>query len=297
VDERSSIGVVRHLLRELRGDGLLPAVLETTGFDPSPGDPTARFEAPPGAAERPSVGLAAEAWLLASSDEAVGDLWPFVFRGMAPGGPGPRVLARFDPKGGDLPVADLAAYGAIPRSRVAVPADAPATAAVLRALQAEPSPTYVRIPAGSGAPVTGGAFGWANAPTLVEGADLTLIGVGPILGEVRALAGRLRSIGIGARILDGASVKPIDAATIVRAARETGAILVAEEHPALTGFGSSVAALTSLAYPIPVRRVGYPDLPVRGSPAGTPGAVEYGPTASRLDEEAWELLKARGKVQ
>ncbi len=296
VEERSSVAEVRRALTELRAGGPLPPVLETVEFDPAAGAAD-RFELPPGPADGSEVGLAPESWLLTTAREAVGRLWPFLAGGLGAGGPGPRVLARFDPKSPVPPVADLAAFGALPRCRVAVPSDTRSTAAVLAALRAEPTPAYVRIPTGWGDPVGAPTFGWAAAPILEEGADLTVVGVGPVLAEVRALRERLKAVGVSARILDGTSVKPIDAATIVRAARETGAILVAEQHHALTGYGGAVAALTALAYPIPVRRVGYPDLPAGVPTEGAPGGVEYGPTPARLDEEAWELLKARGKVQ
>jgi transketolase C-terminal domain/subunit len=90
-----------------------------------------------------------------------------------------------------------------------------------------------------------------------------------------------------------ASVKPIDAPALLRAARDTGAILVVEEHTVVTGLGEAVAATVAENFAVPVRRVGVPDL--FEMPSETPGGL--GPAGDRLRDEAWELLRLRGKVQ
>ena len=97
-------------------------------------------------------------------------------------------------------------------------------------------------------------------------------------------------------MLDFASVKPFDEPALLRAARDTGAILVLEEHSVLTGVGALVAATTSENYPVPVRRLGIPDLFPESVDPGAP-LDRYGLSAERVRDEAWELLRARGKVQ
>ena len=99
-----------------------------------------------------------------------------------------------------------------------------------------------------------------------------------------------------ARVLDFASIKPFDAKSLLRAARETGAILTMEEHTTLTGLGALVASTTSENYPVPVRRVGVPDV-FGESGDGWLLLDQYGLSKERVMDEAWELLQLRGKVQ
>ena len=130
---------------------------------------------------------------------------------------------------------------------------------------------------------------------LRSGQDLTIVAIGPAVGRALETATALARVGVAARVLDLASVKPLDGKAVLRAARETGAILSLEAHSALTGIGSMVAAYTSEEYPVPVRRIGS-----SGSFPGTPGAPSndpYGLTPEHCLEEAYELLRARGKVQ
>jgi len=255
-----------------------------------------RFEGAPDASELLESGISAEAWVLCRASEAVGMYWSALTTASMEGGNGPKVVASHDALPAGPGVADLAFFASVPRGVVAAPADAESAAAAVEAAARHVGPAYVRVPRGPVPPTSNGTFGFARAPQLRDGSDLTIIGVGPCLGEVRALAERLHAVGIEARVLDGASVKPLDASTIVRAARETGALLTVEEHHALTGLGAMVAALVASTYPVPIRRVGYPDLPATPLQA-VPGPAGFGVSSGRLDEEAWELLRARGKVQ
>ncbi|MGI0067802.1 MAG: transketolase C-terminal domain-containing protein, partial [Thermoplasmata archaeon] len=102
-------------------------------------------------------------------------------------------------------------------------------------------------------------------------------------------------VGITCRVLDLASVKPADTPALLRAARDTGAILVLEEHSVETGVGALVAATVSESYPVPVRRIGVPDL---FGESGEAWAVfdRFGLSKERILDEAWELLRQRGKV-
>lgn len=255
------------------------------------------FEPLPAPAELAVNGLAAEAWVLCESSAALGALYPSVLAAALGGGDGPKLLARTDTVPAALAVADLAAFAAVPRMAVGVPGDPASAESALAAAERTAGPVYLRLPPPGSPSVTDGTFEFGRAPLLRPGDDLTVIAAGPPIGLARALADRLHSAGIETRILDGASMKPVDVDAIVRAARETGAILTVEAHHALAGLGAVVAAVTALAYPVPVRRVGYPDLApgVAGSVASSD--AELGLSVARLEEEAWELLRGRGKVQ
>jgi transketolase C-terminal domain/subunit len=297
-DSPSAPDACRRALNAMRASRPEMPILETPGF-PAPADGVSqRFEAPPPPIELVTSGFSAEAWILCRVDEALGVLWPGIRAAVAAGGAGPKVIATYGRSTGPHPVADLGAFTALPRMSVGAPADAKSAAAAIEAAAQLPQPVYLRIPEATLAEVSDGSFGFARAPELRAGSDLTIAAVGPVLGAARALADRLHAVGLEVRVLDGASVKPLDSSSILRAARETGAILAVEEHHALSGFGSSVASLTSSAYPVPVRRVGYPDLPA-GVPPGTPpsDSAAYGVDPRRLEEAAWELLRAQGKVQ
>ncbi len=192
-------------------------------------------------------------------------------------------------------VEDIGLMRGLPRMTVVVPGDAPTTAAATRAIAETPGPAYLRMPRENLMTVTDGAFRLGRANELAPGSDLTIVAVGAMLAPALALSERLRESGIGARVLDFASVKPYDAPTLLRAARETGAILVLEEHTVLTGVGALVASATAESYPVPVRRVGVPD--VFGESGEAWAVMErYGLGPERLAAEALDLLHVRGKI-
>jgi transketolase len=190
---------------------------------------------------------------------------------------------------------DLGLMRGLPGMTVVVPADAPSARAATMAVAERPGPAYLRFSNGHLPTVTDGAFVVGRAPELRPGADLTIVALGALVGRALEVAAELARVGLSARVLDFASVKPFDEPALLRAARDTGAILVLEEHSVLTGVGALVAAATAENYPVPVRRVGVPD--VFGD-SGDPGSAldRYGLSTDRIREEAWELLKSRGKV-
>jgi hypothetical protein len=260
-------------------------VVETSSFDPSrPGSPRTGTV--------PSGPLGPGTWVLCATHEAVGSLWPGIDASFGTRAGAARVLARRVPAADTVPRADLALFGALPGTVVAAPTDGPQVAKVVQTLLERSGPAYVRLPADRPALPGEAGFSFGRAPERRSGSDLAVWAVGSTLGPALALAERLHGIGIEARVLDGASVKPLDVPSVMKAARETGAILTVEEHPASYGVGAAVAAVTAGSYPVPVRRVGLPDL--AGGAEVPASAFEIAP--ARLDEEAWELLKARGKV-
>ncbi len=190
---------------------------------------------------------------------------------------------------------DLARLRGLPGVVVAAPADGPSVRTVTLALAAHDGPAYLRLPSPDAPVVTDGAFEIGRAEERRAGRDLTLVGYGSTLARLLEVADELARVGISARVLDVASLKPFDEAAILRAARDTGAILVAEEASVLTGIGPLVAATTAENLPVPVRRVGIPDVFVEGDP--TDRLDRYGLSLDRLRDEAWELLRLRGKLQ
>jgi transketolase len=190
---------------------------------------------------------------------------------------------------------DIALMRSLPGMTVIVPADGPTTRAVTRAVAGFDGPAYVRLTRESLPIVSDGTFALGKAPELRGGSDLTIVAVGAMVPRALDVAGELHKVGVSVRVLDFASIKPFDAPALLKAARETGAILTLEEHSVLTGLGALVASTTSENYPVPVRRIGVPDL---FGESGDPWALmdRYGLSTARALEEAWELLRQRGKV-
>jgi transketolase len=205
---------------------------------------------------------------------------------LRPGGPGgtPRM------------VEDIGLLRGLPRMTVVVPSDAPTTRTTTFAVAEREGPAYVRLPRESLPTLSDGSFRIGSARELRAGDDLTIVAVGSMVVRGLDVAEELARVGVSARVLDFASVKPFDEPALLRAARDTGAILVLEEHSVLTGVGAMVTATTSENYPVPVRRVGVPDVFVE---SGEPSTVleGLGLSTERIREEAWELLRMRGKVQ
>ncbi len=193
-------------------------------------------------------------------------------------------------------VEDIGLMRGLPGMTVIVPADAPTARAATFAVAEREGPAYVRLTRESLPTVTDGSFQIGRAAELRSGSDLTIVAVGALVARALEVAGELAEIGISTRVLDLASVKPFDEPALLRAARDTGAILVLEEHSVLTGVGALVAATTGENYPVPVRRVGVPDL---FGESGEAWALldRFGMSKERIREEAWELLRLRGKVQ
>jgi transketolase len=193
-------------------------------------------------------------------------------------------------------IEDLGLMRGLPGMTVIAPADAPSARAATFAVAERSGPAYVRLSRENLPTVTNGAFQIGRAPELRAGTDLTIVAVGALVARGLEVAEELAKVGISTRVLDFASVKPFDEPALLRAARDTGAILVLEEHTVLTGVGALVAATTSENYPVPVRRVGVPDV-FGESGEGWALLDQYGMSLERIRDEAWELLKLRGKVQ
>ncbi|MDD2212216.1 MAG: transketolase C-terminal domain-containing protein, partial [Clostridia bacterium] len=105
-------------------------------------------------------------------------------------------------------------------------------------------------------------------------------------------AEELAEEGISARVLNMATLKPIDREAIVQAARETGAIVTAEEHSIIGGLGSAVAEVLVENEPVPMERVGVKD--VFGE-SGEPEQLlkKYGLTAKDIKEAVYRVLRRR----
>lgn len=154
-------------------------------------------------------------------------------------------------------IEDVALACSLPGMTVLVPADAVATKKATEAMLDHVGPTYLRLGRPK-VPVVypeGCEFEIGKAIQLRDGDDATIIANGLMVASSLDAAKILSDQGISVRVLDMHTVKPIDEAAIVKAARETGAIVVAEEHSENGGLGSVVARTVSRTVPVPMAYV------------------------------------------
>ena len=158
-------------------------------------------------------------------------------------------------------IEDLALMTALPGMNVVVPCDVVEAEAAMVAAAQDAEPWYIRV----GRPklpvvyTEGARFELGRADLLREGSDVTLIACGLLVEPTLRAAETLAAEGIEARVLNMATLKPLDEAAIVEAARETGAIVTAEEHNVIGGLGSAVARTLALQAPTPMEQVGVAD--------------------------------------
>jgi transketolase len=164
---------------------------------------------------------------------------------------------------------DIAALRAVHGSTVLYPSDANQTARLVEQMADRRGIVYLRTHRG-GMPVIyepGEQFEIGGSRVVRDGEDVTLIGAGVTLHEALAAAELLAGEGIAARVIDLYSVKPIDAATLVRAAKETAGIVTAEDHWAAGGIGDAVvAALAAHGAPVRVRSLAVEEMPGSAKP-------------------------------
>jgi transketolase len=158
-------------------------------------------------------------------------------------------------------ITDIAIMRSLPKMTVVVPGDTVAVGKLLPQVAAWSGPVYFRMNRNE-VPVL---FDHTYEPRIGQavlvrpGRDVTLIGTGLMLSRCLSAAESLAATGVDARVLDMHTVKPLDIEAVVRAARETGALVTAEEHSIVGGLGAAVAEAVTDACPVPVKRVGLAD--------------------------------------
>jgi transketolase len=189
-------------------------------------------------------------------------------------------------------IEDVSLAASLPNFTVVVPADEPSTHAAVEALARVPTPAYLRA-GRPNVPIlyeNSCSFQLGKANKLRDGEDLTIIANGLMTAAALEAAEKLAADKISARVLDMHTVKPLDDEAVLAAARETGYIVVAEEHLLHGGLGSAVAMSAARQHPVPMRFVGLRDT---FAESGTPEALleKYGLTAANVVQAARELVK------
>ena len=191
---------------------------------------------------------------------------------------------------------DLALMRAIPGMVVCCPCDGNEMRAAVRALADYRGPVYLRLGRSAVEDLTSGLPGYAfrlgEGVTLREGTDVTVIAVGLMVQEAMKAAETLAGEGVSVRVLDMHTVKPLDEALVLKAAKETGCIVTTEEHSIIGGLGSAVAEYLSGTCPVPVVRHGVEDVFGRSGKAGEVLAA-YGLTAQGIVEKVRAALEQK----
>jgi len=153
---------------------------------------------------------------------------------------------------------DIALMRVLPNMTVLVPCDKPETYKATFAAAEIKGPVYIRFGRENVPVITTKEtpFNVGKAEIFREGDDISIIACGPMVYEALLASKKLEEEGIDARVINNHTVKPIDKEIILRAAKETGAIVTAEEHQICGGMGSAVAEVLSQDYPIPIEMVG-----------------------------------------
>ncbi len=184
-----------------------------------------------------------------------------------------------------MAVEDLALACSLPKFTVLVPADELSTKELVRQAAAHQGPVFIRTGRAGAAHVyePGESFEIGRAKQLRPGKDVTVIATGLLVWEALEAAEICVEKGIDVRVLDMHTVKPLDEEAIVAAAKETGAIVTAEEHLLDGGLGSRVAQTVVQNHPVPMEFVG---LRNTYAESGTPAQLleRYGLTSQGIVE-------------
>lgn len=163
--------------------------------------------------------------------------------------------------GTHMPFEDVALMRTLPGVTVVEPADSTAVRELVRMAKDTYGVWYLRFPRKSCVKIyeEGTTFTYGKANCLREGTDVTLIAAGYCVAESLKAAKILEAEGISARVLDMFCIKPLDEDAVLAAAKETGAIVTAENHNVVNGLGSAVADVLAAKCPAPLEKIGPQD--------------------------------------
>jgi len=193
-----------------------------------------------------------------------------------------------------MSIEDLGLACSLPNFTVLSPADEVSMRALVNASAAHFGPVFIRAgrPKAPIVHAAGQRFEIGGSVQLTDGRDVAIIATGLLVAEALRAQETLEAEGISARVIDMYSIKPLDRAAIDRAAQETGAIVVAEEHLVACGLGVRVAQVVAETEPCPMEFVGIQDTYAE---SGTPEELmrKYGLVASNVAAAARRVLSRK----
>ena len=162
-------------------------------------------------------------------------------------------------------VEDMAITRVIPNMTVLAPCDIIEARKATLAAARSAGPVYIRFHREKTPVMTTDATPFEIGKAVIfleskkEKPDVAVIACGPLVHNAMLAASALEKEGYGIRVINSPSVKPLDQETILKAARDAGAIVTVEEHQIAGGLGSAIAELISANYPVPIERIGVED--------------------------------------
>ncbi len=189
---------------------------------------------------------------------------------------------------------DIAYFRALPNMTVVSVCDAVETAKAVEAISEFRGPVYLRLSRAPAEVIFDESYDFTlgKGKVLKDGTDITLIGTGYMVHKCLDAAKLLESQGISARVVDIHTIKPIDEELITACAKETGAILTAEEHSIYGGLGSAVSEVLVRHCPALMDMIGLTDFAESGDYEEL--LVKYGLDAKTIAGKAKELIKRKG---
>ena len=190
---------------------------------------------------------------------------------------------------------DIALMRTIPGMTVINPADAVEARAAVEAAIQHVGPVYMRfgryaVPVINDTPDY--KFELGKGVTMREGGDVTIVATGLMVSMALEAAEELKAEGIDARVINIHTIKPLDTDIILKAAKETGVIVTAEEHSIIGGLGAAVAEAVCEGCPVPVLRLGVND--TFGRSGTVPALLEmYGLTPANIVAKVKQALKLK----
>ena len=190
---------------------------------------------------------------------------------------------------------DIALMRTIPGMTVINPADAVEARAAVEAAIKHVGPVYMRfgryaVPVINDTPDY--KFELGKGVTMREGGDVTIVATGLMVSMALEAAEELKAEGIDARVINIHTIKPLDTDIILKAAKETGVIVTAEEHSIIGGLGAAVAEAVCEGCPVPVLRLGVND--TFGRSGTVPALLEmYGLTPANIVAKVKQALKLK----
>lgn len=204
-------------------------------------------------------------------------------------GSDPGVTSAYN-GGTHMPFEDMGIMRNIPEMAVLEPTDSIMLKDIIKRLTGLYGMFYIRLLRRNAIKIykEGSTFKIGKAVKLKNGKDVTIIANGIMVAEALNASYMLEERGISARVLDMFTLKPIDKEEIIKCAKETGAIVTAENHNIINGLGSAVAEVLVENIPTPMERVGVKDL------FGEVGPVDY--LKERFELTANDIVRKVEKV-
>lgn len=189
---------------------------------------------------------------------------------------------------------DLALMSSLPGFTVIVPADGTETAQVIRVVAEHKGPCYVRLIRGKVPQVLPKDYKFqiGKAYQLRDGKDATIMAISTMMAPALEAAEALAKENIACRVLNMSTIKPIDEESIIKAAKDTGAIVTAEEHQEHGGLGATVARVLATHHPTPMELVAVKDkFGMSGKPAEL--LKRYGLTSGDIANAVKRAIKRK----